>query len=127
MLVLDSGGITALADRSRQAGPRLLSLARRGHWPPLVPTVVLAECLTGHPGRDARVNKLVKECLVEEALPVPLAWRAARLRSSARHGSAVDAVVVAFAEERKGRVLTTDPDDLRALAQYADGVVVESV
>jgi serine/threonine-protein kinase HipA len=48
------------------------------------------------------------------------------LRFRAGRGSAVDAVVVATAE-RGGRVLTGDPDDLRALAAHADRVVIATL
>lgn len=55
-----------------------------------------------------------------------LARRAALLRSRARRGSAVDALVIAFAEPG-GTVLTSDAGDLGALAEHATGVVVERV
>jgi hypothetical protein len=48
------------------------------------------------------------------------------LRRLARRGSAVDALVVALAEPG-GTVLTSDLGDLGALAQYADGVIVEKI
>jgi hypothetical protein len=48
------------------------------------------------------------------------------LRRLARRGSAVDALVVALAEPG-GTVLTSDPGDLDALAQYAHDVIVERV
>ena len=57
MLVLDSGGVSYLARRTRDAAALLLVLRSRGHWPPVVPTVVLVECTQGHPGRDAHVNR----------------------------------------------------------------------
>jgi hypothetical protein len=49
--------------------------------------------------------------------------RAAVLRASAGRGSAVDALVVAVAEPG-GAVLNGDLADLRALAAYADDVIV---
>jgi hypothetical protein len=55
-----------------------------------------------------------------------LARRAAQLRRLARRGSAVDALIVAMAESG-GTVLTSDPGDLGALAQYAHDVTVEKV
>jgi predicted nucleic acid-binding protein len=56
------------------------------------------------------------------------ARRAARLRTGARRGSAVDAIVIALAEETGGAVLTQDVDDLHALAGQADpSVVVQRV
>jgi hypothetical protein len=95
-------------------------------WPPVVPSVVLVESLQGHAGRDANVNRFLKACLVAEAVPEGLARRAALLRTRARRGSAVDAIVVVFAEP-DGVVLTQDQADLRGLAARATGVVVEAL
>lgn len=99
---------------------------RRGLWPPVVPSVVLVECLTGSPARDANANRMLKSCDVVPELSESLARRAASLRTQAGRGSAVDAVVVAVAEPG-GTVLTGDFDDLNALAAYADDVHVESI
>jgi hypothetical protein len=126
MLVLDSGGVTRLAERTPRAAALLLALRTRGLWPPLVPSVVLVECLHGHPGRDVLANRLLKLCDVGDRVPEPVARRAALLRARARRGSAVDALVVAHAEPG-GTILTSDPDDLGALAEHAQDVVVERV
>jgi hypothetical protein len=88
--------------------------------------VVLVECLQGHAGRDATENRLQKTCDVVEKIPESLARRAAFLRRRARRGSAVDALVVAMAEPG-GTVITTDPEDLEALAAHAQRVLVERV
>lgn len=95
-------------------------------WPPVLPAVVIVECLRGHAGRDALTNSFLKTCDVVEEISEALARRAAFLRARARRGSAVDALVVAFAEPA-GVVLTTDPGDLEALARYATDVRVERV
>ena len=126
MLILDSGGVSRLAVRSRQMAALILALRERDVWPPLVPSVVLVECLQGHAGRDAHANAFLKTCDIVEDVPERLARRAAFLRRKARRGSAVDALVVAFAEP-DGTVLTGDPDDLAALAQCADRVRVERI
>ena len=105
-----------MADRSRHALALIVALREEGLWPPTVPAVVLAECLQGHSGRDANENRFLKAC--EVAIPEHLARRAALLRRLARRGSAVDALVVEFAEPG-GTVLTSDPDDLQALAAHA--------
>jgi len=91
-----------------------------------VSSVVLAECLQGHAGRDARANAFLKTCDLVEEVPERLARRAALFRRNARRGSAVDALVVAFAET-DGTVLTGNPHDLAALAQFADRVRVERI
>lgn len=126
MLVLDSGGVSRLAERSRQAAALILALREQDLWPPLVPSVVLVECLQGHPGRDALANGFLKTCDIVEEIREPLARRAALLRRQARRGSAVDALVVALAEPG-GTVLTSDLGDLGALAQHAHHVRIERV
>ena len=126
MLVLDSGGVSRLAERSPQAAAMILALREEDLWPPFVPSIVLVECLQGHAGRDALVNRLLKTCDIVEEIGEPLARRAALLRRLARRGSAVDALVVALAEPG-GTVLTSDLGDLGALAQYAHDVIVEKV
>ena len=126
MLVLDSGGVTRLAERSQQAAALILAFREEDLWPPLVPSIVLVECLQGHPGRDALVNRFLKTCDIVEEIAEPLARRAALLRKLARRGSAVDALVVALAEPG-GTVLASDLGDLGALAQYAHDVRVEKV
>jgi hypothetical protein len=123
VLVLDSGGVSRLAERSQQALALITSLRAEGLWPPLVLSVVLVECLQGHAGRDAVENRFLKTCDVAEVVPQSLARRAAMLRRMARRGSAADALVVAFAEPG-GTVLTGDPRDLQALATHADSVGV---
>lgn len=125
MLVLDSSGVSRLAERSQESAALLLSLRQHGLWPAVVPSVVLVESLTGHSGRDANTNRLLKTCDVVEEAPRPLVRRAAALRHRAGRGSAVDAIVVAMAEP-DGSVLTSDVADLAALAEQADGVVVAS-
>lgn len=126
MLVLDSGGVSRLAERSRQAAALIMALRELDVWPPVVPSIVLVECLQGHGGRDALANRFLKTCDVVEILPQGLARRAALLRRKARRGSAVDAILVALAEPA-GTVITSDPDDIGALARHADDVTVERV
>lgn len=126
MLVLDSSGVTKLAERSQHAAALILMLREQDLWPPFVPSIVLVECLQGHAGRDATANRFLKTCDVVEETPEPLARRAALLRRRARRGSAVDALVIASAEPG-GTVLTSDAGDLKALAEYANGVLVERI
>ncbi len=125
MLVLDSGGVSFLARRNQEAVAAIRALIRDGYWPPLVPSVVLAEVTAGRHG-DATVNRLLKTCDVSEELPASLARRAGELRHLARRGSAVDALVVASAEPG-GVVLSGDVGDLAALASHANAVRIERV
>lgn len=122
-LVLDSAAVTALAERSRSNLARVAALRDQGLWPPVVPSVVMVECLVGHAGHDAAANRFLKTCDIVEHLPTLIARRAARLRALAKRGSAVDAVVVVTAEP-SGIVSGSDLADLRALAAHAEGVTV---
>ncbi|MXW96377.1 MAG: hypothetical protein F4110_13495 [Acidimicrobiaceae bacterium] len=127
-VVLDSGAITRLARKDHLSAARIESLKRHGIWPPVVPSVVLVECLTGRQRIDAVTNRFLKGCDIEEHLPKQIARNAGKLRDQtgrASEISAVDAVVVAVAEP-DGIVLSADPEDLRALAAHAQGVAVEA-
>ena len=126
MLVLDSGGFGRLSERSKRALALIEELRTAGFWPPVVPTMVLVESLQGHPGRDANANRFLKTVFKEESVGIELARRAAELRRRSRHGSAVDALVVAVAEPN-GVVLTSDEADVTALAAVSNGVTVELV
>jgi hypothetical protein len=126
VLVLDSGGLSFLAKRNQDAAAVIRVLVRDGLWPPVVPSVVLAESTTARQRHDATLNRLLKTCDIVEALPEPLARRAGELRDQARRGSAVDAVLVATAEPG-GTVLTGDVEDLGALAAHAVAVNIQRV
>ncbi|MDP9388773.1 MAG: hypothetical protein M3Q48_12880 [Actinomycetota bacterium] len=126
ILVLDSGGVTRLARRNQEVLAIIAVLRREELWPPVVPSVVLVESLTGRQQTDANVNRFLKICDIREGVSVRLARRAAALRGRARRGSAVDALVVATAEPG-GAVLSGDLADLEALATHAVGVDVVRV
>lgn len=121
-LVLDAGGLSALPLQRA----RLAELRARGLWPAEVPSVVLAEALTGDHRRDFHTNRLLKACQIRDVTETQ-AREAARLRTATgRAGSisAVDAVVAAVAgEANEAIVLTSDRKDLLALAEHAPGSV----
>jgi hypothetical protein len=96
------------------------ALRAEGLWPPVVPSVVLIEFLTGDGPRDAAQHRFLRTCDIAETVPLALARRAAWLRARAHTGSAVDALVTAVAEPG-GTVMTGDFADLRALAEHASG------
>jgi predicted nucleic acid-binding protein len=115
--VLDSGGLTAWA---AQRPPRalldlLVEVARTGGTL-VAPTVSLVEATTGRQHDDARLNWRLRSAELDDCT-VARARGAAMLRFQARRGpSAVDAVVAATAADRPlAVVVTSDPDDLRAL------------
>jgi predicted nucleic acid-binding protein len=126
VLVVDSGGLSYLAKRNQDAAATIRVFVRDGLWPPVVPSVVLVESTTGRQRVDANINRLVKTCDIVEELPEELARRAGELRSRARRGSAVDAILVATAEPA-GTVLTGDDEDLNALASHAERVTIQRV
>jgi len=126
VLIIDSGGVSRLAERSTRNLALVRALRDGGLWPPIAPTVVLVESLQGHSGRDANTNRFLKTCIIETLVAERTARRAAELRRQARHGSAVDAMVVALAEPA-GTILTGDSADIEALAAHAHHVTVETI
>lgn len=122
-LVLDSGAVTALGRRDRRTAARIAALRQRGLWPPIVPTAVLVESLSGNRVRDAFANRTVRLSLIHP-LDEPLSRRAVQLRGRARAGSAVDAVVVATAELLQAMVITGNPDFLARLSLHTNGIAL---
>lgn len=116
-LVLDAGGISALAGQRA----RLMELRQRGLWPAQIPSVVLAEALTGDHRRDFHANRLLRACQVRDVTE-PQAREAARLRTATGRAdeiSATDAIVAACASACPDPVvLTSDPRDLTALSEH---------
>ena len=114
-LILDAGGVSALAGQRA----RLAELRKRELWPPVVPSVVLTEVLTGDHRRAFHTNRLLRMCLVK-VVDEDLAREAGRLRTATgRAGeiSATDAIVAAQAARSDDpNILTSDPDDMGALA-----------
>lgn len=127
--VLDTGGVSALAPDDERSRARLRALRQRTD-DLVMPAAVLAEgLLTGHPGRDYHVRRLLD--LVDiESVDESLGHVAGELRTGAiRNGvdpppSGVDALVVAVADRRAARgevvIVTSDADDVEALALLAD-------
>lgn len=126
MLIIDSGGVSRLAERSARALALIRALRDDGQWPPVAPTVVLVESLQGHIGRDATTSMFLKTCVIDTIVTERTARRAAQLRRRAQHGSAVDAIVVALAEPGD-TVLTGDKAHIEALAAHAHLVTVETI
>ncbi len=68
-LILDSGAVSQLVERSRRALALIVALREEGLWPPTVPAVVLVECRRGHAGPDANEPRFLKTCDIATALP----------------------------------------------------------
>jgi predicted nucleic acid-binding protein len=84
-----------------------------------VPTAVLTQVRRG--ARNANLARALKGCELEHLDP-ELALAAGMLCGQAGTDDAVDAIVVASAARRGDHIVTTDPEDLRALADAARGV-----
>jgi hypothetical protein len=124
--VLDSAAVSFFSEGSGRAKAVIAVLTIEDLWPPVVPSAVLVECLTGHPEKDTKTKRFLKVCYISASLSEPRARRAAKLRTGAGRGSAVDAIVVAAAEP-EGVVITGDTVDITALAANAAGVTVRTV
>jgi hypothetical protein len=128
VIILDSGAVTLFARH-----PAVLTEYQRKRHPSemvVVPSAVLIECRTGDPRRDTPVDRLLKRIHIDERISDRLARSASELRTAARRGSVIDALVVAYAAlpaSAGARVVTGDLGDLRALAAYARGVVIEGI
>lgn len=125
-LILDAGAVIALsrADVRARAG---LAAAVEAGVEVSIPAVVVAETVRGA-ATDAPVNRVVKAVgrvdLVDEAV----GRTAGRLLGAAGSSETVDAIVIATAVEARGAVvLTSDQDDLRALASGYPEVVIEAL
>lgn len=127
-IVLDSG-VLDRATTDRDFRLLLRDLVERD-WDVCVPTVVLAESLSGLP-TDAPANQALARFGTEDTAP-PTARLAGRLRGAViraggrRTPSGIDAIVAAHAVEAgAGVVFTTDPADLRRLLVDLPRIVVE--
>jgi hypothetical protein len=121
-VVVDSHGLTSLS----QNRARLEELRSRGEWPAIVPSVVLAEALTGDHRRDYHENRVLRACEIRSVdETVARAAAALRTRIAARRvPSPVDAIVVAVADDVGGAtILSSDLGDLRALAGHTSSEV----
>lgn len=117
-VVLDSG-VLDQATTDRTFRNRVLDLARNGRKP-LIPTVVLAEAITGRP-QDAPTNLTIRRFDTIDT-PQATARRAGILRYRTLRSrmqpppSGIDAIVAAHAVDADAEaVFTTDPDDLQWL------------
>jgi hypothetical protein len=124
-LILDSGGVSAIAEGNGDARA-VLDRARREGWLVVIPAPVLVEVHTGR--RDhAMIDRVVNA--VDMLLPTTpaLAKLAGELRAKSGVLDVVDAIVVAEAVAAPPcLILTSDPDDIRRLLEAA-GVGVDEV
>jgi len=117
-LVLDAGGVSAIADGDGLARATLDRACREG-WLVVIPAPVLTEVHTGR--RDhARVVRVVNAVDMLIATTPERARQAGELRSRSGVLDVVDAIVVAEAVAfPPALVMTSDPDDVRRLIEAA--------
>lgn len=126
-LILDSGAVIALA-RGDQRARAFLARAVQAGAEVLVPAVVVAETVRGHGPRDAPVNRVIGAIDLVAAADEATARTAGQLLGATAREETVDALVVAAAiHVGGGRILTSDPDDLRLLARGRRGITVHRV
>ncbi len=93
---------------------------------PTVPAPVLAEAWRGS-RTQVHLVRLLSTCTVEP-LTDAQARRVGVLAGRARRSDIVDATVVEGAARRADAIVTSDPDDLRAIAQVASAdLVIEPI
>ena len=128
-VVLDSEGLCAVARNDSEDARAVLTASRQAGVPVLVPAAVLAETLFGDE-RDTRANQALKKLQV-----IPLTEAVARSAAELKRlagmtgvAATIDAVVVATSVAAGGGVvLTSDIDDVRALANCAAGIRIRPV
>ncbi|MHB1710665.1 MAG: type II toxin-antitoxin system VapC family toxin [Acidimicrobiales bacterium] len=128
VVVLDSGVVDQVSV-NKEFRCVLRDLVESG-WTPVIPTVVLAEVITGR-HEDASVNQVVSRLGTVDTTQAT-ARRAGKLRFGVKRAgtrripSGIDAIVAAHvADAGAGVVFTTDPSDLRRLLADFPLVVVE--
>ena len=117
MLVLDAGAFLAVEQGSRDV-VALIKRERLAGRTPVTCGGVVAQVWRGGHGRQVPLSRLLAGVNV---VPIDdsLGRRAGVLLGRADHSDAIDAAVVCLAADGDD-ILTSDPGDLRGLAQAAD-------
>jgi hypothetical protein len=113
-ITLDAGGLIAL-DKNRREVIALLARAAEQGYTVVIPAGALAQAMR-RPDRQARLSRLIRQ---PRTVVVPLdrvdAIRVGRLLAVSGTADVVDAHVVECARRYESAIVTSDPDDLRAL------------
>lgn len=113
-ITLDAGALIAIENRDRRVWATL-ELARRDEWQILVPAGVLAQ-VWRNPARQALLAAFLKWRQVSiKPLTADVARGAGMLCGRSGTSDVIDASVVFCARQNGGRVMTSDPEDLRRL------------
>ena len=125
-LILDSGAVIALSRNDARARAVIAAARERSAFV-AIPSVVLAETVRGA-ATDALVNRVVTSVAAIAPAHESTGRLAGALLAKADSRSTIDALVVATAIENGGGiVLTSDPRDLRRLADGHDEVVIQAL
>jgi hypothetical protein len=117
MLLLDAGAFIAVERGDRE----VVALVKRERLAGRVPATsggVVAQVWRGGHGRQALVARLLAGTDIT-AIDDRMGRRAGMLLARSGHSDAIDATVICLAADGDD-ILTSDPDDLRALAEAAD-------
>lgn len=118
-VVLDSGGVSALAEGDLRARAALVRARREGRLV-VIPAPVLTEVHTGRPDH-ARIDRIVNAVDVLLDTTAERAKEAGVLRAKSGVLDVVDAIVVAEAVAALPSVIvTSDPRDIGALVDAAN-------
>lgn len=117
-VTLDAGALVAAQRNDRRFWAFWKWLTLRGVVAN-VPSPVVAQAWRG--GRDARMAMVLSGCH-ELAMDPGSSRRTGELCGAAGAADVVDAFVVLGAADRRDEILTSDADDLRALAPHAPGL-----
>ncbi|MGI8794808.1 MAG: PIN domain-containing protein [Acidimicrobiales bacterium] len=122
-VTFDAGGLIAL-DRNDRRVIALLARAAETKAPVTVPASALAQAIR-RPERQVRLARLIRQptTTVRELDRVD-ATNIGRLLAASESTDVVDAHVVICARRADQRVITSDPDDLHALAPGLELTVV---
>ena len=113
-VTMDAGGLIAL-DRDDRRVLVLLARARQTGARVTIPATALAQAIP-RPERQARLARLVRQPTTDVvALDRVDATNVGRLLAASASADIVDAHIVICARRTHQQVVTSDPDDLRAL------------
>lgn len=113
-ITFDTGALIAIERRSRRMQALLEEIDRRD-WQVAVPAGVVAQAWRGGP-RQPRIAALLGDERTEVvALDDPVARAVGLLCGRSGHADVVDVSVALCARQRNRHVVTSDPEDLRAV------------
>jgi predicted nucleic acid-binding protein len=113
-ITFDTGALIAIERRSRRMQALLEEIDRRD-WAVAVPAGAVAQAWRGGP-RQARIAALLSDERTEVVpLDDPTARAVGLVSGRSGHADVIDVSAAVCARQRNGHVVTSDPDDLRAV------------